>query len=434
MDFLSRPTRNISGTIRVPGDKSISHRALLLGSLADGPTNITGFLAGADCHATLTALEALGVRIERIDDTSLCVHGQGMHGLRAPGAALDLGNSGTAMRLFCGVLAAQTFDSELVGDESLSRRPMDRVAEPLRRMGAVIETRGGRPPLRIRGGQKLRGIEYRMPVASAQVKSALLLAGLYAHGTTRVVEPGTTRDHTERMLSSLGYRVERDAHVISLTGGGHLRGARIDVPGDLSSAAFFVVAACLAEQGELVVEHVGLNPTRTGILDILKLMNADITIETGPVGDGEACGRIIARPSRLRGAHIPPELVPLAIDEFPLVFVAAALAEGDTVIAGAEELRHKESDRISVMTQGLRSLNARVEERADGVTVSGGTLAGGEVDSAGDHRVAMAFAVAAVGASDPIRIRNTENVATSFPDFVGCARAVGLNASESRDD
>jgi len=300
-------------------------------------------------------------------------------------------------------------------------------------MGAAIATTDGKPPLTITGGQGLTGIDYAMPVASAQVKSALLLAGLYADGPTSVVEPAVTRDHTERMLTMFGQRVTRDGQRITLVPAGRLVATDVDVPADLSSAAFFVLAATLAPAGELVLENVGLNPTRTGILEILGLMGADLDIRAQERRDGEPVGTITVRPARLRGIRVPPELVPLAIDEFPLVFVAAALAAGETVISGAEELRHKESDRIGVMAAGLRALGAVLEERPDGAVIQGGSLAAGEIDSAGDHRVAMAFAVGASAADGPVRILDTANVATSFPGFVASARAVGLDISEHAD-
>jgi 3-phosphoshikimate 1-carboxyvinyltransferase len=342
-----------------------------------------------------------------------------------------MGNSGTAMRLMAGLLAGQRFDSTLVGDESLSRRPMERVAGPLRLMGARIETTNGMPPLRIFGGATLRGIDYDMPVGSAQVKSAVLLAGLMADGVTSVREPAPTRDHTERMLAAFGQAVERRGNRAIVVPGGSLAAARVDVPGDLSSAAFFVLAGCLAREGELVIENVGLNPTRTGVLDIFRLMGADVTIETAATAPGaEPVGCLVVRPSALRGAVLPPALVPLAIDEFPAVFVAAALAGGETVISGAEELRHKESDRIAVMAAGLRALGVAVDETPDGARIEGGAFRAGEIDSHGDHRVAMAFAVGAMRAAGPVRIRDTTNVATSFPGFAALAARVGLDVAE----
>ncbi len=424
--LVARPSSRVHGTLCVPGDKSISHRAVMFSAIATGRSSISGFLPGEDCLATLAAVRAMGVDATLTGDTSLVIEGRGLRGFRPPPAMLDMGNSGTAMRLFTGMLAGQAFDSTLGGDASLSKRPMERVAEPLRRMGAVIETRHGRPPVTIRGGHPLRGIDYDMPVASAQVKSAILLAGLYAEGRTVVREPAVTRDHTERMLRSLGYPVDSRGDAIALTGGGVLTGQSISVPGDLSSAAFLILAACLARSGELVIEHVGLNPTRTGVLDILRLMGADITITARHDVGEEPCGTLRVRPSALQGADIPPALVPLAIDEFPVVFVAAALASGETRVSGAGELRHKESDRIGTMVAGLRALGVEAEELPDGALIRGGTLGGGTVDSQGDHRVAMSFAVAGARASGPVEILDTANVATSYPGFVAQARAIGL--------
>ena len=429
--FTSTPVARIEGRISVPGDKSISHRALMLGALADGTTHISGFLAGADCLATLAALDGMGVVIERPNATTVRIEGRGLHGLTAPASELDMGNSGTAMRLFTGLLSGQAFDSTLCGDASLARRPMERVAEPLRNMGAVIATRNGYPPLTITGRQALRGIDYAMPVASAQVKSAILMAGLYASGQTSITEATVTRDHTERMLTAFGWPTRSDKNRVILQSGGQLTATRVAVPADLSSAAFFILAGCLAEQGELIIEAVGLNPTRTGILRILEMMGAEMEVDDTPGQSAEPSGRIVVRPSRLQGVRVPPEFVSTAIDEFPLIFVAAALANGETIISGAGELRHKESDRIKVMVDGLRTLGAEAEERPDGAVIRGGSLTGGEIDSGGDHRVAMAFAIAAVGAQGPIRIRDTDNVATSFPDFVGCARSAGLKISET---
>jgi len=432
--LLSQPVQRVTGRLRVPGDKSISHRALMFGALADGITHVDGFLAGEDCLATMTALQAMGVVIERHGETSLTIHGCGLSGLSAPVAALDMGNSGTAMRLFAGVLAGQQFDSVLIGDSSLSRRPMERVATPLRSMGAAIDTEQGCPPLRIAGARRLHGIDYEMPVASAQVKSAVLLAGLYADSPTHVAEPAVTRDHTERMLTLFGQPVTRAGGRVTLHPQGRLVATDVEVPADLSSAAFFLLAGTLAPAGELVLERVGLNPTRTGVLQILRLMGADFDIRTEDTGDGEPTGTIVVRPARLRGISVPPELVPLAIDEFPVLFVAAACAEGTTEISGAEELRHKESDRIGVMANGLRALGIAVDERPDGALISGGTLSGGEIDSVGDHRVAMAFAAGAVAAAGEIRIRDAANVATSFPGFVNAARSVGLDVAATADD
>lgn len=425
-----QPSSRVEGTIIVPGDKSVSHRSLMLGAIADGTSHVTGFLPGEDCLATMAAMRAMGIEVREQDATTIEVVGQGMHALHAPGRVLDLGNSGTAMRLLMGLLSPQPFATELAGDESLTRRPMERVARPLRSMGASIETTDGKPPVRIAGNAKLRGIRFDMPVASAQVKSAVLLAALYAEGETSVVEPAVTRDHTERMLERLGYPIVRKGQVVTVVGGQSLTAGHIAVPGDLSSAAFMVLAGCLADQGELVIEQVGLNPTRTGVLRILELMGADISIEASPATVGEPVGRLIVRPSSLRGIAIPAELVPLAIDEFPVLFIAAALASGETIVRGAEELRHKETDRISVMADGLRALGVAVEELPDGARIRGGILKGGTVDSAGDHRVAMAFAVAAARATGGVTILDTANVATSYPGFAEQARSIGLDVRE----
>lgn len=418
----------------MPGDKSVSHRALMLGAIAQGTSRVTGFLPGEDCLATMAAVRAMGIEVIQHDPTTIDVGGQGMHGFRAAGRALDMGNSGTAMRLFMGLLAAQPFATELFGDESLSRRPMERVAQPLRQMGARIETTQGTPPVRIAGGGKLSGIAFKMPVASAQVKSAVLLAGLYASGETSVSEPAVTRDHTERMLARLGYPVRRSGSTVTIAGGGTLAAGPIAVPGDLSSAAFMVLAGCLASVGELVIEGVGLNPTRTGILRILELMGADLRIEQSPGEVGEPVGRLVVRPRRLSGIEVPPELVPLAIDEFPVIFVAAALASGETVVRGAGELRHKETDRIRVMADGLRTLGIDVEEYPDGARIRGGRFRSGTVDSAGDHRVAMSFAVGAAQGEGPVTILDTANVATSYPGFAAQARAIGLDVTVAGDE
>ncbi|HEU5338429.1 MAG TPA: 3-phosphoshikimate 1-carboxyvinyltransferase, partial [Sulfuricaulis sp.] len=405
IDFKIKPGGKLIGRFRVPGDKSISHRAVMLGSLAEGETRITGLLEGEDVLATLGAFRAMGVRAEGPDKGNLVIHGAGLHGLNPPQNALDMGNSGTAMRLLAGVLAGQAFDSELIGDASLSQRPMKRVAEPLGRMGAVIQTaEGGRPPLRIKGAQKLRGIAYQMPVASAQVKSSLLLAGLYAEGETSVTEPAPTRDHTERMLRSFGYDVQTHGARISLRGGGQLKGCRIDVPADISSATFFFVGASIAPGSDLVLEHVGINPTRTGVLNILKLMGANIEMLNSREVGGEPVADIRVRAARLRGIRIPEDQVPLAIDEFPAIFIVAAAASGETVLTGAQELRVKESDRIAVMAQGLKQLGIIARETPDGIIITGGQLQGGAIDSHGDHRIAMAFAMAGLIAAGPVTV------------------------------
>ncbi len=425
--FRVAPGGRIGGELTVPGDKSISHRALMLGGLAAGQTEISGFLAGEDCLSTLRALEALGVRIERPAPEHVRVHGAGVAALSASSAPLDRGNAGTAMRLFMGLLAPQPFDSVLVGDESLMRRPMERVAAPLRQMGARIETREGRPPVHIRGTPGLHGIDFRMPVASAQVKSAVLLAGLGAHGRTRVTEPAPTRDHTERMLSAFGIKVEREGASVSLEGGQGLTGTAVRVPADFSSAAFFIVAGLIGAEEGLLLRNVGVNPTRTGLLEMLRSMGADIRLHPHPGGAAEPTADIEVHKSALHGIHVPRELVPLAIDEFPIFFVAAALAQGETTVRGAEELRVKETDRLAAMAEGLSVLGVENHLLDDGLWLRGGSgLSGGQIDSHGDHRIAMAFAIAALGAREPIEIHDVANVATSFPGFVALARAAGL--------
>ena len=429
--FLAQPGGSANGQIRVPGDKSISHRSIMLGSLAEGVTEVQGFLEGEDALATIQAFRDMGVVIEGPSKGCVTVHGVGLHGLKAPAGPLYMGNSGTSMRLLSGLLAAQPFDTTLTGDASLSKRPMNRVAKPLREMGAVIETGPeGRPPLTIRGGQKLVGMHYDMPMASAQVKSCLLLAGLYAAGETSVTEPAPTRDHTERMLRGFGYPVEVNGATATVTSGHTLSATQIEVPADISSAAFFMVAASIAEGAELLLEHVGINPTRTGVIDILKLMGGDITLENQREVGGEPVADVRVRSARLKGIEIPEALVPLAIDEFPVLFIAAACAEGRTVLRGAEELRVKESDRIQVMADGLQTLGVKAEPTPDGIIIDGGPMGGGEVWAHGDHRIAMSFSVAALRASAPIRIHDCANVATSFPNFLALAEQVGMRVAK----
>jgi len=406
----------------------------MLGAVAEGSTTIHGFLASEDCIATQNALEALGVSIRRVPNEPVRVTGVGLHGLRAPSSVLDLGNSGTGIRLLIGLLCGQPFDCELTGDASLQQRPMERVAEPLRTMGARIETAvGGKPPVRVRGGAALHGIDYSLPMASAQVKSALLLAALGATGRTTLYSPGPSRDHTERMLQSMGVRVEQTAvgagHTVSLVGPTTLRGLELHVPGDFSSAAFFIVAGCLGATEGLLIRNVGINPTRTGLLTILRAMGADIDLRNERSVGMEPVADLFVRRSELQGIDVPAELVPLAIDEFPILFIAAAAARGHTTVTGAEELRKKETDRIAVMARGLEALGVIVEERPDGARITGGGLHGGTVDSRGDHRIAMSFAVASLLADAPIDILNTAEVATSFPNFLDVAATSGLNVT-----
>ena len=433
--YIVQPVPGVAGAVRVPGDKSVSHRSLMLGSIAEGVTEVRGFLESEDCLATMKAMRALGVRIEQIGSQSVRVHGVGLHGLKAADHALDMGNSGTAMRLMTGLLAGQSFDSELIGDSSLMKRPMERAAGPLRQMGASIETLAGKPPVRIKGGSVLQGIRYDLPVASAQVKSAVLLGGLYAGSPTTVIEPAVTRDHTERMLLSFGCHVDSAHGEVSLTPPTRLQACSLEVPGDFSSAAFFMVAGSINPKADavLTITGVGVNPTRTGLLDILALMGADLRVVRHRNAGAEPVADIEVRPAQLRGIHVPEHLVPLAIDEFPVLFVAAACAQGETIVTGAEELRVKESDRIAVMAEGLKAMGVQCEVLSDGIRIQGQpqrtVFSGGTVDSHGDHRIAMSFSVASLRAAAPIKILDVANVATSFPDFPGTAASAGLNVA-----
>ncbi len=427
--FVCKPGGSLGGNFRVPGDKSISHRSIILASIADGSSHISGFLQGEDSLNTMRAFQQMGVPITR-NQGEVTVSGVGLHGLQAPATDLDMGNSGTAMRLLLGLLAGQSFDARLIGDSSLSSRPMLRVIQPLQQMGAVIESAdGGRAPLQVRGGQVLEAIDYRMPMASAQVKSCLLLAGLYARGETIVHEPAPTRDHSERMLRGFGCDVESNAGEIRLRGNQALSACDIDVPADISSAAFFMVAASIASDSDITLQHVGINPTRTGVIDILKLMGADIDIVNRQEMGGEPVADIRVRSAALSGIEIPESLVPLAIDEFPVLLVAAACAVGETRLSGAEELRVKESDRIQAMSDGLTRLGIETEVKPDGIIIQGGKLDGGEVDSHGDHRIAMAFSVASLAARRDICIRDCSNVNTSFPGFAELAQRAGIRIS-----
>lgn len=430
MYYLVNPAPLKGGSVVVPGDKSISHRALMLAAIGDGESVVTGFLQGEDCKATLAALRAMGVRIDDVDCTTLRITGVGMHGLSDPAAILDMGNSGTAMRLFAGLLCGQAFTAVLAGDESLMRRPMARVIEPLSRMGAEIDSRNGLPPLTVRGGRRLTGIHYELPVASAQVKSAVLLAGLYADGDTIVIEPAPTRDHTERMLQFLGVRLQNANGRITMPGRQVLRSADIDVPADLSSAAFVILAALIAQDCEVLLKRVGMNPTRRGVVEILRQMGATIEVEDCSLPGIEPLADIRVSSSILRGIDVDPAMVSLAIDEFPALFVAAAAARGRTRFSGIGELRVKESDRIRAMAEGLRTLGVAVEESDDGALVQGGAFSGGIVNSHGDHRIAMSLAVAGTIADAPVTVLNTDAVGTSFPGFVECLRGIGADIAE----
>lgn len=434
LDWIASPGTPLHGDVTVTGDKSISHRALLLAAIADGTTHVTGFLEGEDTRATAVILRQLGVRIDALADGERVIHGVGLHGLRASATPLDCGNAGTGMRLLAGLLAGQEFDSTLIGDASLSRRPMRRVIDPLTAMGACIHAQpGDLPPLRIHASNGLRGIDYELPVASAQVKSAVLLAGLYAQGTTRVREAQPTRDYTESMLAAFGWPIHCRAGVAEIEGGHRLRATDIAVPGDFSSAAFLLVAASIVSGSDLLIHDVGVNPRRTGLLAALRAMGADIVEENPRRCGGEAVADLRVRAARLHGVEVPVEIVADMIDEFPALFVAAALAEGPTTVRGAAELRVKESDRIASMAQALRALGVRVDETPDGAVIHGlggaGCLRGGTMDSCGDHRVAMALAVAAQRADAPVRIADCANVATSFPGFVVLANTLGIGLS-----
>ncbi|MDA5343803.1 3-phosphoshikimate 1-carboxyvinyltransferase [Stenotrophomonas maltophilia] len=427
--WIARKGQPLQGSLTIPGDKSVSHRSVMFAALADGTSHIDGFLEGEDTRATARIFSQLGVRIETPSPSQRIVHGVGIDGLKAPDAPLDCGNAGTGMRLLAGLLAGQAFDCTLIGDESLSGRPMRRVTGPLSQMGAKIDTESdGTPPLHVHGGQTLHGIDFASPVASAQIKSAVLLAGLYAQGETQVTEPHPTRDYTERMLSAFGVDIEFSPGKARLRGGQRLRATDIVVPADFSSAAFYLVAASIIPGSELRLKQVGLNPRRTGLLHALRLMGADITEENPAEQGGEPVADLLVRYAPLKGARIPEALVPDMIDEFPALFVAAAAAEGRTVVSGAAELRVKESDRLAAMATGLRALGMQVDETEDGATLHGGVrLGSGTIESHGDHRIAMAFAIAGQISDGEVRINDIANVATSFPDFDGLARSAGFN-------
>lgn len=434
INYIAQPGGSLSGTFRVPGDKSISHRSIMLGSLAEGVTEVSGFLEGEDSLATLQSFRDMGVVIEGPHRGRVTIHGVGLHGLQAPPNTLYLGNSGTSMRLLAGLMAGQSFDVEMTGDESLSKRPMNRVANPLRAMGAQIDTAAeGRPPILIKGAKPLKGITYELPMASAQVKSCLLLAGLYAQGKTTVTEPAPTRDHTERMLKGFGYDVQVDGDTVTVESGGKLTATNIDVPADISSATFFMVAASIAPGSDVTLEHVGINPTRIGIINILRLMGASLELLNEREVGGEPVADIRIRYAPLKGIDIPEDQVPLAIDEFPAIFIAAACAEGRTVLTGAEELRVKESDRIQAMVDGLKILGVDIKGTEDGAVIQGfgekGAFGGGEIVTHHDHRIAMSFTVASLRASKPIKVLDCANVATSFPGFIELSQSAGMNVS-----
>ncbi|MFI4918803.1 MAG: 3-phosphoshikimate 1-carboxyvinyltransferase [Legionellales bacterium] len=432
--LISHPTKSITGALVVPGDKSISHRSIILGGIAKGVTTVTGFLDGEDCLATLQALKSMGVVVEGPVDQRVVIHGVGKYGLKKPNKIIDCGNSGTSMRLLAGLLAAQDFDSQLTGDESLLKRPMLRISKPLTQMGADISTADGKPPIHIRGGRTLSGINYLMPEASAQVKSCLLLAGLYAQGETSITETGISRDHTERMLKTLAYPLVKSGNTLIINANSECQGTDITIPGDISSAAFFIVAATIIPGSDLIIKNVGINPTRTGIIHILLEMGADITVLNQRQFGEEPVADLHVKYARLTGINIDPSMVPLAIDEFPVIFIAAACAQGETLLRGAKELRLKESDRIGAMADGLAQLGIDAKSFDDGIIIVGGTLHGGVVDSRGDHRIAMSFAVAGGAANAPITIMDCANISTSFPSFLTSANKVHFRIEDNKDN
>jgi 3-phosphoshikimate 1-carboxyvinyltransferase len=427
MQFIVNHSPKLSGKIKVPGDKSISHRSIMLGSLAEGTTKITGFLRGDDALATMQAFRDMGVEIIDNDD-EIIIYGVGLHGLKAPSQPLDLGNSGTAIRLICGVLAGQNFSATLIGDESLSKRPMGRIITPLKQMGVDIDSNDGKLPLVINGKGKTQAIDYKMPMASAQVKSCVLLAGLYADDKTCVREPEITRDHSERMLNGFGVQVTHNDDKICLTPN-KLKATNITVPSDISSAAFFMVAASIAKNADIILEQVNINPTRTGIIDILKLMGADITLSNTQEIGGEKLADIRVRSANLCGITVPENLVPLAIDEFPVIFIAMSCAKGDSVLTGAKELKVKECDRIAVMAEGLNKLGINNTITDDGIKITGGTFKQqtDSIYSHHDHRISMAFAVASCASEYEIIIDGVDNVKTSFPNFAELCNHVGMD-------
>lgn len=425
--FQIKPGGVITGRITVPGDKSISHRALMLGAIAEGESTIKGFLQGEDTLATAKVFQQMGVDIEN-NGNLIKVKGVGFHGLHAHNKALDFGNSGTSVRLMTGLLSAQSFNSELIGDESLMTRPMMRVIDPLRNMNADIAcSENGTLPIKITGGNQLKGIDYEMPVASAQLKSCLLLAGLYAEGATIITESKPTRDHTERMLATFSHPVTRIGNQISINKANKLVGTEIVIPADFSSAAFFIVAASIVPDSDVILENVGVNPTRDAMLKIMNLMGADIELQNEREQSGEPVADIHIKNSDLKGIDIPEEMVSVAIDEFPAILIAAACAKGTTRLSGAAELRVKESDRIQSMLDGFNATGIEVEATEDGMIIECGEFKGGVVNSHGDHRIAMAFAVAGMVSKKAILINDCENVATSFPGFVDIAKKAGMN-------
>ena len=441
LSFITQPGNAVSGDITVPGDKSCSHRSIMFGSLANGTTHIKGFLPGQDCLATMNTFKAMGIEIEGPDENqNVTVYGKGLQGLTVPEGLLDIGNSGTSIRLLSGILAGQRFPTSMAGDSSLNKRPMGRVVSPLKLMGACISANeDGTPPVICQGATaKLKAIDYLLPMASAQVKSCVLLAGIYADGTTTVTEPGITRDHTERMLTAFGYPVKVEKNIdgdeqrtrVSIEGGHELTACDIQIPGDISSATFFMVAGLIAKSGQITIRNVGMNPTRVGAINILKAMSGDLAVTNERMAGGEPVADIVVKASNLQGIDINDRDVPLAIDEFPAIFVAAACASGKTRLRNAEELRVKESDRIQAMADGLEILGVDCTVFEDGIDITGGTIGSGTINSHDDHRIAMSFAIASLRSTGSITILDCDNVATSFPNFVKLANEVGFSIAQ----
>lgn len=429
--FHAKAGGQINGEVGVPGDKSISHRSIMLSAIGTGKSVIRGFLHAEDTLNTLKAFQALGVDIKVYGD-EIVVDGVGLRGLKSQSnQVLDVGNSGTAIRLMAGLLSGHNLHVTLTGDQSLTSRPMGRIITPLQKMGACIQSNQDCAPLQLMSTSQLRGIQYEMPMASAQVKSAILLAGLYAEGASTVIEPAPSRDHTERMLSGLGCKLHQEKNHVTIHPAEALSSGEYIVPGDFSSACFLIVAALICPGSELCIKNVGINPSRTGAFEILKKMGADITLINQQEVMGEPVADIVVRHTYLKGIQVPESLVPLAIDEFPIIAIAAACAEGLTTVSGAQELRVKESDRISSVVTGLRNLGIDASELSDGMVIKGGELKGGQVDSFGDHRIAMSFAIAALKSHTDILIQNCDNVATSFPSFVKLFNGLGLKIDAS---
>jgi len=429
--LVSNKVNSINGEIEVPGDKSISHRAVILSMLSEGQTVIENYLSSEDIYRTVEISRLLGADIY-LKNEIMEIHGKGLNGLIEPKKILNFGNSGTSIRLFMGILAAQNFESVLTGDKSLRKRPMERVAEPLRAMGADIETNNGNLPVKIKNINRLSNLQYKLDIPSAQIKSAILLASLFTDGKTVIKTDTKTRDHTEIMLKDFSSTIEVDEKTISIVGGEIVSPEYIYIPGDLSSASFLILAGLISKDSELKIKNVGLNPTRMGFIEIMKLMNADIEINLdNRFNTNERIGSIVVRSSNLKGIDVPKNLIASAIDEIPLVFLAAACAEGSTSIKNAKELRYKESDRIKAMVKNLRSLSIDVNEYDDGARITGGTIKGANLDSFDDHRVAMTCLLASCKSETPVTVRNCININTSFPIFKEIMNSIGMNINEA---